>query len=180
MPFDPFATLGLGRDYDIDRAHLQRAYLTKAAKWHPDRFADPVRRSEAEQRSAEINRARVVLEDDEQRAEALLTFFGGPGKSDDKSLPDDFLMDILEVRQELEEAVHSGDAQGKQRVEQWAEQQRAAYRQRVGELFHSIGNPPDAHALRGIRLELNAWRYIERLIEQLDTAGSPTESGQGR
>lgn len=171
MSFDPFAALDLSRDYDIDRARLQRAYLTEAAKWHPDRFSDPVKRSEAEQRSAEINRARVMLEDDEQRADALLMLLGGPGKSDDKSLPDDFLMEILDVRQELEEAMQSGDAQGKQKVEQWADEQRAAYRKRVAELFRSAGDPPDAETLQGIRLELNAWRYIERLIEQIDPAG---------
>lgn len=175
MPFDPYAQLGLERDYDIDRARLQRAYLAAAAKWHPDRHADPVRKREAEQRSAEVNRARVLLENDEQRAGALLELLGGPGKSDDKSLPDGFLMDILEVRQELEEAVESGDAQGRGKVESWADEQRAAFRARVAELFGNVGDPPDADALAAIRLELNAWRYIERLIEQLDPSHA-TES----
>ncbi len=166
--FDPFAVLGLERHYAIDRPRLQRAYLSEAAKWHPDRFADPIERRQAEQRSAEVNRAREILEDDEQRAEALLALLGGPGKSDDKSLPDGFLMDILEVRQQLEAAMESGDAQGKREVEQWADGQRGQYRRRVGELFDEAGPGRGSEALRAIRHELNAWRYIERLIEQIE------------
>lgn len=168
--FDPFAVLGLERAYEIDRARLQRAYLAEAAKWHPDRFADPIERRDAEQRSADVNRARDILADDEQRADALLALLGGPGKSDDKSLPDGFLMDILEVRQQLEEAVESGDAQGRREVEQWADEQRAGYRRRVSELFRGAGGAADGEALGAIRHELNAWRYIERLIEQVDPA----------
>lgn len=168
MPFDPFVTLGLPRGYAVDRAALQRAYLTRAAKWHPDRFIDPLERRQAEQRSAEINAARVALEDDEQRAAALLALLGGPGKSDDKSLPDGFLMEILDVRSELEEAMQSGDAAQKAGVEEWAEQQRTQYRDRVATLFNQAGEAPDEETLTAIRHELNAWRYIERLIEQLD------------
>jgi len=168
MAFDPFATLGLPRDFKIDRAPIQRAYLTEAAKSHPDRFADPLRRREAEQRSAEVNRARVILEDDEQRAECLLALLGGPGKSEDQTLPDGFLQEILEVRQELEEARRSGDAPRRAGVERWADEQRNAHRQRVEALFDGAKGPTTSESLRAVRHELNAWRYIERLIEQLD------------
>jgi len=170
MPFDPFATLGLPRAYAVDRAALQRAYLTQAARWHPDRFSDLLQRRHAEQRSAEINAARVCLEDDEHRADALLAMLGGPGKSDDKSLPDGFLMEILDVRSELEAAMQSGDATRKADVQKWADVQRAEYRDRVASLFAQAGEPPDKATLNAIRRELNAWRYIERLIEQLDVS----------
>lgn len=172
MPFDPFATLGLPRGYAVDRAAVQRAYLTQAARWHPDRFSDPIARRDAEQRSAEINAARVALEDDEQRASALLALLGGPGKSDDKSLPDGFLMEILDVRSELEEAMQSGDATQKASVQKWAEQQRAQYRDRVAALFDQAGEKLDDESLTAIRHELNAWRYIERLIEQIEPSPS--------
>jgi len=168
MPVDPFATLGLPRAYAVDRAALQRAYLTQAARWHPDRFTDLLQRRDAEQRSAEINAARIALEDDEKRAAALLVLIGGPGQSDDKSLPDGFLMEILDVRSELEAAVQSGDAEQKAGVKKWAAQQRTQYRDRVAALFDQAGESPDEATLTAIRHELNAWRYIERLIEQLD------------
>ncbi len=168
MIVDPFAVFALPRTFEIDRAALQRAYLAEAARWHPDRFADPVQRREAESRSAEINRARVILEDDEQRADALLALLGGPGRSEDKSLPDGFLMEVMEVRERLEEAVASGDAQRRSEVQRWADERRAAHRRRVAELFASADGRAGDPALADIRREMNAWRYIERLIEQLD------------
>lgn len=168
MSFDPFAVFALPRAFEIDRAALQRAWLAEASRWHPDRFADPVQRGEAEGRSAEINRARVVLEDDEQRADALLLLLGGPGRGEDKSLPDGFLMEVMEVRERLEEAVASGDALRRTEVERWADEQRAAHRRRVADLFARADGRDDGAALADIRRELNAWRYIERLIEQLD------------
>lgn len=168
MTFDPFAVFDLPRSFEIDRAALQRAWLAEASRWHPDRFADPVQRREAERRSAEINRARVVLEDDEQRADALLSLLGGPGRGEDKSLPDGFLMEVMEVRERLEEAVASRDGSRRAEVERWADEQRAAHRRRVAELFARADGRDDGAALADIRRELNAWRYIERLIEQLD------------
>lgn len=168
MSPDPFAVFALPRSFEIDRATLQRAWLAEAARWHPDRFADPVKRREAEHHSAAINRARVILEDDEQRADALLALLGGPGRSDDKTLPDGFLAEIMQVREELQDAMASGDAQRRTEVQRWADEQRAAHRSRVAELFRRAGGRAGDPALTDIRRELNAWRYIERLIEQLD------------
>lgn len=168
MTFDPFAVFALPRSFEIDRAALQRAWLAEASRWHPDRFADPVQRREAEGRSAEINRARVVLEDDEQRADALLALLGGPGRGEDKSLPEGFLMEVMEVREELQDAMASGDASRRAEVERWADEQRAAHRRRVADLFARAGGREDGATRAEIRRELNAWRYVERLIEQLD------------
>lgn len=168
MTFDPFAVFALPRSFEIDRAALQRAWLAEASRWHPDRFADPVQRREAEHRSAAINRARVILEDDEQRADALLALLGGPGRGEDKSLPDGFLMEVMEVREGLEEAVASGDGSRRAEVERWADEQRGAHRRRVADLFARGDGRAEGAALADIRRELNAWRYIERLIEQLD------------
>ena len=38
------------------------------------------------------------------------------------------------------------------------------------ELFENVAANADAETLAGIRVQLNAWRYIERMIEQLDPA----------
>ena len=93
---------------------------------------------------------------------------GGPGQSDDKSLPDGFLMEILDVRSELEAAMQSGDATRKAEVRKWADEQRSQYRDRAASLFAQAGDSPEKETLTAIRHELNAWRYIERLIEQLE------------
>ncbi len=162
---DPFALLGLDRSFRIDQPALQRAWLQRTAALHPDRHPDPV---QAASLLSRVNRAKSVLEDPEQRANALLVLLGGPAREQDKSLPDGFLTGMMEARQEAEEALHSADAPALERWKQWARDERENYHRQTAALFDravSDGAAPDT--LRQLRATLNAWRYIERMIEQL-------------
>ena len=170
MDEDPFELLGLERRFDIDRKALQAAYLKRSGQLHPDRFPDAADQAEAAGRAARLNTARDVLADDERRADVLLRLLGGPAREEDKSLPDGFLMDIMEARQEMEDAIASGEPAQRKGVEDWVNKERAGYFQTVTELFENVAANADAETLAGIRVQLNAWRYIERMIEQLDPA----------
>ena len=171
---DPFSILGLPARYDLDAPAIERAYLARAAQLHPDLVGGD--ESAAARASAELNRAKRTLADDERRAVALLTLLGGPGASEDRSLPDGFLMDILEIREEVESARDSGDPAQVARWEAWAADERARYSAEIGRRFEALGDPPGGEALGAIRTQLNAWRYIERLIEQLDPAYDPARA----
>lgn len=163
MPDDPFSTLGLPPSFEIEPAALQRAYLARSAAVHPDHADDPG----ASELSAALNRARQTLEDPESRADALLSRLGGPSKEADRSLPPGFLPEIMEIRQQLEDATGSGDAAAAARLEDWAASRRAQSIADVRERFRGLGTPPDPAALKSIRTALNAWRYIERMLEQV-------------
>jgi molecular chaperone HscB len=170
---DPFALFDLPRRFDLDRAALQRAYLQRTASLHPDRLSDPIEQAEAAEQAARLNAARAQLADDERRANVLLELLGGPPASGEKTLPDGFLMEMMEVRQEMEEVLETGSPEDRRQFEQWADEQRAAYLNAVRELFDSLDDPPDEAGLREIRVQLNALRYIERMIEQLDPSHEP-------
>lgn len=168
---DPFALLGLARRFELNPADLQSAYLRRSAALHPDRLLDPLEQAQAAVEAARINDARAVLADGEQRANALLRLLGGPAKELDKSLPDGFLVEMLEVRQEMEQRLQTGDLAERQALEEWAQGQRAQFRKVVGDLFAAVahdGSAQNPDVLRQLRMQLNAWRYIERMIEQLD------------
>jgi hypothetical protein len=163
---DPFDVLELRARFDLEPAEIQRAYFAHSAGLHPDiASGDP----EAQRRMAALNQAKRILDDPEKRASALLKRLGGPG-GEDRSLPPGFLMDIMEVREAIEEALATPDGrtEARQRWEAWAEKQRRTAIREVGDLFSALGTPPAAADLGRIRVRLNAWRYIERLIEQLD------------
>jgi curved DNA-binding protein CbpA len=170
---DPFDALGLPASFDLAPTLIERAYLSRAASVHPDLSEeDP----EQAVRAAAINRARVVLLNPEQRADALLRRLGGPAKEQDKSLPTGFLASIMELREEVEAEAASGDALRIAARREWARLQGSEYASRVGSLFQNLGTPPEPVALTEIRRELNAWRYIERLIEQLDPKYDPARA----
>lgn len=163
---NPFDTLGLRPSFDISAAALSRAFLARVAASHPD-LADP----DAEQETAaKLNEARAVLADPERRADALLRLRGGPAKDADRSLPDGFLLAMMQRREEIEDALRAGGPLARETWQRWAAEQRADYESRVGAMFRD--NAPPA----AIRRELNAWRYIERLIEQLDPHYDPARA----
>ncbi len=166
---DPFALLDLPRRFDLEDHRIEQAYLTRAAALHPDRFNDPLQQADAVRQSARINDARRTLLDQESRAGALLRLFAGEQHGASDALPDGFLMEILDVREEME--ADFGDADRRQHWEDWARAERRQYLDRIGRLFsHAREGALPAEAAQAIRCELNALRYIERMIEQLDPA----------
>lgn len=166
--FDPFAILGVPRRFDLDEAELQRRFLAASAATHPDRFTDPIEQVEAAERAAEINEAYRVLSSPEARADALLRLLGGPAKEEDKSLPPNLLMEMMEVREELEEAQESGDEATIRRLRDWATQQRAARLAKVADYFRAVtGDSCPKETAKNIRLELNALRYAQRMLDQM-------------
>lgn len=160
---DPFALLGLPRAFSDSKADLQRAWLARTARLHPDRPDAP---PDAAEQLARLNEAQATLDDPERRANSLLALLGGPAKEQDKSLPPGFLQKMLEIREQME-ADLAADSSARDRWERWAREQRDSSIERVGQLFNAVSSAADPAALKAIRTELNAWRYIERMIEQL-------------
>lgn len=161
---DPFSLLGLPASFDLDARVIEAAYLQRAASSHPD-LADEHAAEDADVVSGQLNEARQILLNAELRANTLLALRGGPSKESDKSLPPGFLMEIMETREQIEEALAARDPARLQSWREWALAQQSDYTTRVAALFRDSSS----HKLVEIRTTLNAWRYLERLIEQLDS-----------
>ncbi len=168
---NPFAIFDLPPRFDLDASAIERSYLSKLATIHPD-----VGEGGNGPDAAELNRARVMLLDGEQRANALLEILGGPSASACKDLPDGFLMEMMTRRQEIEEQVAEAGDQSRGNWETWAREERAQYMRSAAELFEALDEMPNPKKLVEIRMLLNAWRYIERLIEQLDPEYDPEQA----
>jgi len=159
---DPFSLLELDPRFDLDPNELRQRFLTASAANHPDRFIDPLDQADAAERSAAINHAHQVLADPEARANALLSLRGGPAAADDQSLPPTLLMEMMEVREELDQAVADSDQPALDRLRQWAASEYDQHVAKLTALFAAADLDGQA-----VRLELNAMRYIQRMIEQL-------------
>lgn len=166
----PFAALGLPARFDLSDSAIESAFLARLGGVHPDLAGE-----DAAFDAAALTDARATLADPERRAIALLGLLGGPGASEDRSLPDGFLMDIMALREAVEEELgEGGDARTRWRA--FAEERRAAHIEKTGALFGALSTPPTPDELAAVRLELNAWRYTERLIEQLDPGYDPADA----
>jgi molecular chaperone HscB len=162
MSPDPFDLLGLSPSFDLTRSEIRAAHLARTKALHPDlASADP----DAAADTAALNEARRVLEEPESRADALLRRLGGPTREQERALPPGFLAEMMEVRESIESARGPEDVA---RWEKWAEDRRQELIRKVSGMFAARSTSPAPDQLRAIRVELNVWRYIERLVEQLD------------
>ena len=171
-PNNPFDLLGLEMRFQVDRAEIEAAYRRRLATAHPDAGGD----GSDEAHAALLNASKETLLDDEQRAVTLLRLLGGPDAKQCPDLPEGFLMEVMELRSEIEDELATLGDEARERREDWAIEQRRLYRDRAGSLFDSLSPTPSESQLREIRVELNAWRYIERLIEQLDPEYDPSRA----
>lgn len=159
-----FGILGLEPRFDLDPSVIERAALGKLSAAHPDLVAD------AGDQAADVNEARDKLLDPESRANHLLELLGGPTSAQDKSLPDGFLQLMMMERMEIDGDIAANGEPARERWYAQAQARRDAIVERVSAMF-ACEDTSDG-ALRGIRLALNEWRYLERLVEQLGEPGS--------
>ncbi|MDX9910910.1 MAG: DnaJ domain-containing protein [Phycisphaerales bacterium] len=176
---DAFDRLGIAPQFWVDQSRVQAAYLAAVARVHPDLArGDP----DAAARSAELNDALATLMDDERRARAIIHRFWGTEALAGRELPDGFLVDIMGIREEAESDLASG---GGAALVRWRERAGAMRAERMGEVGRLIdelteartageASPREAELLREVREQLNAWRYVERMLEQIEPGAGTT------
>jgi molecular chaperone HscB len=109
---DPFATLGIPRQFGVDLATVERTHRELSRALHPDRFvgAPPSERRVALAKAIEVNEAWRVVRDPIRRAEALLALADvAVGEDREPKADPEFLMEMLEQREALAEARQSRD-----------------------------------------------------------------------
>jgi molecular chaperone HscB len=169
---DAFDRLGLPRRFVLDAGELERAYLAHSRAVHPDfHLAGASAELDASlELSAAVNEAYNTLRDPFTRAEHLLALEGGPSASEHKQLPPAFLAEMLEAREEIEQA------RGKAAETEWLGKTFTArfdgLMNEVAAAFQKLESlPQDAAERANLRLRvrglLNAAKYVRGLIRDL-------------
>ena len=167
----PFEALGLAAGFRIDPQELRRRVLRFSRMTHPDFFATASAedRGRAERASAILNAAHAVLADDAARADWLIGSLGGPDENEERAMPREFLLEVLEWNELLEEAKSSAavtkDRLADLRVE--LERRRTAALDSVGRLLDPLP-PRGAPGLRESRREVNVVRYVDRALGEIE------------
>jgi molecular chaperone HscB len=162
---DAFDILGIEPGFRLDPGVLADVHQKLSATLHPDRY---VGRPASERRAAlgraiEVNEAYRVLKQPIDRGQLLLARLG---VSPETEVDQEFLMDILELREALRDA---GDAQDEDKIEELAERirhRRVRAETELSELFEQalLGESP-APKLARLLAEL---RYFERFLTEAD------------
>lgn len=173
---DYYAVLGLDERYSIDRAELERRYLERSKSVHPDRFvnAPANQRVAALQESMLVNDAYKTLKDPMARAEFLLVR-RGLTIGDNERLSPAFLMEVLELREELAVAKRAGDRATLRRLEAEMLAQRDAAFERVAALFGRLEQGGGQAELDSIKEQVILLRYIRRYLDEFDDLSEDDE-----
>ena len=161
---EPFELLGLPVQFDLDASVIERAFFDRSKAWHPDRFASApaAERVAALSRARALNDAYQVLKKPVPRAEYLLAR-AGMTIGDNERLDGAFLMEILELREELAEA----------RVKNLTTKVEALQRAMVARRTDAVGALDPlfrANDLAAIKRTLIVLRYLDRYLEECDVA----------
>ena len=163
---DPFATLGVPRQYDVDLAAVERTHRELSRALHPDRFvgAPPSERRTALARAIEVNEAWRVVRDPIRRAEAILTLAGvAVGEDREPKADPEFLMEMLEQREALADARHSRDLGAVRKMAAAIEARAHDVERRLSDGFAR----GDAPSLVGSVGEL---RFYRRFLDEVSAA----------
>ncbi|MFN0241409.1 MAG: iron-sulfur cluster co-chaperone HscB C-terminal domain-containing protein [Planctomycetota bacterium] len=170
----PFETFGIEPRFDVDASALQRTLLRGSRAMHPDFFGaeSPEIRALAEENSARWNAAFDVLSDDVQRADWIVAFLGGPEPSAERQMPQAFLVEALDWSETLDDARRAPNSAAPT-LTQLATLLQDRRRQTLASIrAHLVPLPAHgAPALRDVRRDLNAIRYFDRALSEIETLG---------
>jgi len=186
---DLFDVLGVPARYAVDLAAVETAYKELSRQVHPDRFAtaDPRARRASLARTVQLNQAWRTIKDPVRRAEYLLSRAGidiagkqpTRGSEEKRTIevgaPPAFLLEILELNDELAAARRAGD---QVKVAFMAEEMR----DRAGEAMKTIAAGLDSGVrgqLEEAARQLMALRYYQRFIDEATRHESGPHSAGG-
>lgn len=168
---DPFAALGLEPRFDLDPRALEDRFRERSREIHPDRFvgAPAAERTQALIRTRALNDAYQVLRRPQRRAEALLAR-AGVAIGDREVLAPAFLMEILELREELAGARAADDGPTVTRLAATMRARQRGLLDGLTPLFAGLGGADDAAILAAIKRDLITLRYVDRYLDECDAA----------
>lgn len=170
-----FDVFGLSASYDVDIPALEKRFRDLSLQLHPDRFAQAdarERRLSLEQTTA-LNEAYRTLKDPSRRAFYLLKLHGVDLDREDagaqRDMPLDFLEEVMELREELEGAMHTKDLTRAQAmaVDVTARQREALHE--AADALRALQDGEDESMLvKKASHALGRVRYFTRFLEQVE------------
>jgi molecular chaperone HscB len=160
---DPFEILGLPRRYDVDLAAAEKTHRELSKALHPDKHAGggATERKDSLNKAVAVNEAWRIVRDPIKRAESLFALLGIPvGEGKEPKADPEFLMDMMEQREALEDAKANKDAAALRALGQVIEDKQADAQRTLAEGFAS----GESAALTG---KLGELRFYRRFLDEV-------------
>lgn len=114
---NPFEFFEIVPSFQVDQQALRRMYLANQRKWHPDFHAgNPEMHNYALEKTAANNEAYAILTDTYTRIKCILSMHQMDVEKE-PVLPPDFLMEMMDLSDVIEEA-HLGNLHSREQAEE--------------------------------------------------------------
>ena len=165
---DPFATLGLTPRFDVDAAEIERRYRELQRRFHPDRHvsAPSKERRESLLKAMEINEAYRTVSDEVARAEALLLHVG-LASADSKAADQEFLMEVMELREGLADAKEAQDFERVQMMAADVKSKMQAVRDALRDAFDPASDKKNERA--SLAMLVSKLKYYHRFLDEANS-----------
>lgn len=167
---DYFAFFNLPVAPVIDQAALKKTFYANSKKFHPDfhTLKSTQEREEALEKSTLNNEGYKILTDGDRRLRHLLELRGVLGEEGTHSVPQDFLLEIMEVNEALLELEFSDDPADRQKVTTLIDALEAQLEATAAPVINQYDDttvtPSDLEILKDYYLKK---RYLLRLREKI-------------
>jgi len=168
---DYFEWFGLERKFVIDQALLRKAFLNKSMELHPDKAGID------EQKSIELsgynNQAYSTLKDEVLRFEYILTTEGVIRSGEKPVLPQEFLMEMLDMNMEIEMAKENGDKDTLARLDSGLEAKKRSEELSIEPLINQYDSSGlDEAGFQKLKNFYYIRKYLLRIEESIHTFAS--------
>ncbi|PPK84333.1 molecular chaperone HscB [Neolewinella xylanilytica] len=165
-----FEFFGLRPSPRVDLAELKKSFYANSKRFHPDfhTLEDEAIQREVLEKSTLNNEAYKILADDDQRLRHLLELHGALGEEGKNEVPQEFLMEIMDVNEALMELEFEDDPAVRLKVEGLIDQLEGDLDRKVGPLMAGYDNDRVSEA--DLRLLADYYlkrRYLMRLREKI-------------
>ncbi|MEN0006096.1 MAG: Fe-S protein assembly co-chaperone HscB [Bacteroidota bacterium] len=167
---DYFAFYEIPVSFKVDEGALKRIFYANSKKYHPDFYT-----LESEAKQAEIlelstlnNKAYQTLSDFDRRMKYVLDLKGVLGEEGKNTIPQDFLMEMMEVNEELMELEFDFDASKLAQVKTAITEKEASLYTAIASVVENYNaTTSDDSELQAIKDYYLKKRYLLRIQENL-------------
>ncbi len=165
-----FSFFGLQPSPRLDVAALKKSFYANSKKFHPDfhTLEDKATQEEVLEKSTLNNEAYKTLADDDRRLRHLLELRGVLEAEGNNQVPQDFLMEIMEINEALMELEFEDDPIVRQKVEGLITQLEADLEREVSSTMENYDDDRVTNReLQGLKDYYLKRRYLTRIRQKI-------------
>ena len=169
-----FKVFGFQVSFEVNPEELEERYQKLSFGLHPDFFvsASSEEKLLSEGATAILNNAYTTMKDQTSRADYLLKLLFEKQNLDDRSLPDGFLAEMFFLQEELDNLIDSKDLINLSNMYKNIQKRKNNIEAEYFVLFRKYEeNPEDSKIPQQLQTNLNAERYLKRILERIPTSG---------